>query len=258
MTFGLKNIPGITKYQNPAHGIIKQEAIADSLNYGWNGQNNFKERQEKFLNVNPAGNFYNPADWITNGWRYLWNTGREDKSTPHEEALYYRYLGGKRDMEQLPNTSIRFSRDYDIENNLNTTKEFVAVPKEQKDTIRNKVIPNMSAELKEGKWVQVNDNVRRYRDQRGTGNSLSGFGTFGLRNNNNSGIYDFVDTYDFPSWVPIPDRNEGYELEIRDTIWTKDAKPELYKEEKGYLPYNATPLQKWSYEYIKQLIRKQK
>lgn len=82
-----------------------------------------------------------------------------------------------------------------------------------------------------------NDNVFFHKDQRGTGNTLSGLGKFGLRNNNNSGIYDVVDTYDFPSGVPIPDRNKGYELEIRDTVWTKDAKLGLYRKEKGPQPY---------------------
>lgn len=251
---------GIIKYQNPSSGIrrLSQEAIADSLNYGWEGQNNFKVRQSRYTNVDPTGNFYSPSDWMSNWWRTLWNSSRDNKGTTHEEALYLRYLGGKRDATQLPQTPIRFSRDYDIVDNEYPNKEYVGLPKEQKDAIRDNVVPNMQSELKEGVWVQVKDDVRRSRDQRGTGNALSGMGKFGLRNNNNSGIFDIVDTYDYPSWIPIPDRNKGYELEIRDTIWTKGAKPELYKVEKGYLPYNANPLQKWAKREVDQLIEQYK
>lgn len=251
---------GVVKYQEPAQGIQKlsQEAIADSLNYGWEGQNNFSERQSRYLNVDPTGNFYSLSDWASNGWRTMWSLDRANRGTPHEEALYFRYLGGKRDATQLPQTPIRFSRDYDITDNVYPNKEYTGLPKEQKDAIRNKVIPNMRSELKEGVWAQVKDDVRRNKDQRGTGDALSGMGKFGLRNNNNSGIFDVVDTYDYPSWVPIPDRNKGYELEIRDTIWTKDARPELYKVENGYLPYNANPLQKWAKKEIDQLIKRSK
>lgn len=251
---------GIIKYQNPSSGIqrLSQKAIADSLNYGWEGQDNFNKRQSRYANVDPTGNFYSPGDWISNGWRTLWDSSRDNKGTPHEEALYLRYLGGKRDATQLPQTSIRFSRDYDITDNAYPNKEYVGLPKEQKDAIRDNVVTNMQSELKEGVWAQVKDNVRRGRDQRGTGNALSGLGKFGLRNNNNSGIFDIADTYDYPSWIPIPDRNKGYELEIRDTIWTKDAKPELYKVENGYLPYNASPLQKWAKKEVDQLIRRYK
>lgn len=251
---------GVIKYQEPSSGIqrLSQKAIADSLNYGWEGQDNFNKRQSRYTNVDPTGNFYSPGDWISNGWRTLWDSSRDNKGTPHEEALYLRYLGGKRDAAQLPQTLIRFSRDYDITDNAYPNKEYVGLPKEQKDAIRDNVVTNMQSELKEGVWAQVKDNVRRSRDQRGTGNALSGLGKFGLRNNNNSGIFDIADTYDYPSWIPIPDRNKGYELEIRDTIWTKDAKPELYKVEKGYLPYNANPLQKWAKKEVDKLIRRYK
>lgn len=75
-------------------------------------------------------------------------------------------------------------------------------------------------------------------DQRGTENVLSGLGKFGLRNNNNFGIYDVVDIYDFPCHIPVLDRNKGYELEIRNTIWTKDTKPKLNKQGRGYYLYN--------------------
>lgn len=223
-------------------GIVKsQEQIANTVDYGWEGQNNRDERSWKFSTVNPGHSFFNPFHWAGDGWRYMMHSPREEFSTPHEEAMYERYMGGKRNMEHLPFTSIRFSRDYNENNQVNKTKEYVAVPKEQKDAVREQVIPNMKDKLKPGEWVQVKDNVRRSRDVRGTGNRLSAYGKFGLRNNNNSGIYDMVDTYDFPDWVPIPDRNKGYELEVRDTIWTKDAKPELYKVENSFYPYNKQP-----------------
>lgn len=210
----------------------------DTIGYGWDGQNNAFKRTLQYASVHPGSNFHNPFHWISNGFRYLTGISRSGKSNEHEEALWRRYLGGKKDKSQLPDTKVRFSRDFDKDNKVNSTKEYVGLPKEQKDAIRNKVIPNMGSDLKEGKWIGVKDNPWLSTDQRGTGNSLSGLGKFGLRNNNNSGIYDVVDTYDFPSHIPVPTRNKGYELEIRDTIWTKDAKPELYKQEKGYYPYN--------------------
>lgn len=214
---------------------------ADSLNYGWEGRDNFLERSDKFHSVNPGSSFNSPVDWAINGLRYLFGIQREDFSTKHEEALWFRYLGGRRDKSQLPDTKVRFSRDFDENNQLNKTKEYVGLPREQKDAIRDKVISNMKEDLTPGKWVPVKDNINRSTDQRGVGNVLSGLGKFGLRNNNGSGIYDIVDTYDFPGYIPVPDRNKGYELEIRDTVWTKDAKPELYRKENGYHPYTHNP-----------------
>lgn len=209
----------------------------DSIHYGWDGQDNKTERGIRFASVNPSSGFYNVKDWIVNGFRVAFGIQWGDLGTPHEEALWFRYLGGGKNKAQLPDTKVRFSRDYGEDGKVHPHKEYVGLPAEQKAAIRDKVIPNMKDKLVEGKWVVSNDNVLFHKDQRGTGNTLSGLGKFGLRNNNNSGIYDVVDTYDFPSGVPIPDRNKGYELEIRDTVWTKDAKPGLYRKEKGPQPY---------------------
>lgn len=238
---------------------VNKKQEVNSLNYGWEGRDNLNTRQARYSNLNPAWNFYSPSNWIQGGWNTMFNIDRKDKkSTPHEEALYSRYLGGKRDLEQLPHTPVRFSRDYDYDDTPFTNKEYTGMPKQQKEAIRNHVIPNMNSDLVPGQWTLVKDNPVTSRHQKGAGNALSGFGKFGLRNNNNSGIYDFADTYDFPSYIPVPDRNKGYELEIRDTIWTKDAKPELYKAEKGFLPYNPSPLQKWEYNEVNKLIRKKR
>lgn len=212
----------------------------DSVNYGWEGRDNKTDRAIQFMSINPGSGFSNVGDWIKNGVRYAFGIQREEFSNKHEESLWFRYLGGRKDKSQLPDTKIRFSRDFDENNKVNKTKEYVGLPKEQKDAIRDKIIPNMGDKLTPGKWVGVKDNVKRSSDQRGADNTLSGLGKFGLRNNNGSGIYDVVDTYDFPSHIPIPDRNEGYELEIRDTIWTKEAKPELYKKETGFHPYTES------------------
>lgn len=211
----------------------------NDIGYGWYGRDNEKERVEKFRSVNPGNNFYNPGDWLSNGFRYIFGVKRDDYSTPHEEALYKRYLGGERDYNYLPKTNIRFSKDYDINDRPFIQKEYTGLPKEQKDVIRNEVIKNIKDKLKSGKWTVIDDNIFRSKDQRGTGNKLSGLGKFGIRNNNDSGVYDVVDTYDFPSWIPIPDRNKGQELEIRDTIHVGNVNPDLYKTEKGYLPYNS-------------------
>ena len=50
---------------------------------------------------------------------------------------------------------------------------------------------------------------------------------------NGSGIYEVGDKYDFPWYVPIPNRADGHELMIRDTIWSDRAKPELYIQRKA-------------------------
>lgn len=246
----------IIKYQNPPHGIARRDAFE--------GQDNKAQRQRLYRTVNPADGF-GLGSKASNGWRYMWNIQREEFGTPHDEALWKGYLNLERDSTQLPPTNIRFSRDYDVTGKPIKTKEYVGLPKQQKDAIRNKVIPRVRYKTPAGKWTQVYENpLKQFFDHpietvihKGDvvdTPDLSGLANFGLRNNNDSGIYDVADTYDFYTKPNqnggrsfIPNRNKGYELEIRDTIWTKDAKPELYKVESGYLPYNADALTKKVY-----------
>ena len=246
----------IIKYQNPPHGIARRDAFE--------GQDNKAQRQRLYRTVNPADGF-GLGSKASNGWRYMWNIQREEFGTPHDEALWKGYLNLERDSTQLPPTNIRFSRDYDVTGKPIKTKEYVGLPKQQKDAIRNKVIPRVRYKTPAGKWAQVYENpLKQFFDHpietvihKGDvvdTPDLSGLANFGLRNNNDSGIYDVADTYDFYTKPNqnggrsfIPNRNKGYELEIRDTIWTKDAKPELYKVESGYLPYNADALTKKVY-----------
>lgn len=246
----------IIKYQEPAHGIARRDAFE--------GQDNKAQRQRLYRTVNPADGF-GLGSKASNGWRYMWNIQREEFGTPHDEALWKGYLNLEKDSTQLPPTNIRFSRDYDVTGKPIKTKEYVGLPKQQKDAIRNKVIPRVRYKTPAGKWAQVYENpLKQFFDHpietvihKGDvvdTPDLSGLANFGLRNNNDSGIYDVADTYDFYTKPNqnggrsfIPNRNKGYELEIRDTIWTKDAKPELYKVESGYLPYNADALTKKVY-----------
>lgn len=259
---------GIIKYQEPANGIQRRDAFE--------GQDNKAQRERLYRTVNPADGF-NLGSKASNGWRYMWNSQRDEYGTSHDEALWKGYLDIGRDSTLLPPTNVRFSRDYDITSKPFTTKEYVGLPKQQKDAIRDKIIPRVGYKTPAGKWAQIYENpLKQFFDHpietmihKGDAvdtPDLSGLANFGLRNNNNSGIFDVADTYDFYTKPNqnggrsfIPNRNKGYELEIRDTIWTKDAKPELYKVENGYLPYNTDALTKKVYnDWLKAYNQKNK
>ena len=205
----------------------------------WTGQDNEKRRERLYRTVNPGSNFFSLTDWINNGILYLVNDKNSNRlkheefsSNPEEEEMFKSYLSDKPIYEVLPKTDVRLAKDVNPDGTYNTNKQYVGLSKRQKDSIRDNLIENylgspadfISSQKGKNGWKVIDD--RRYGD-----GYLSMLGKFSIRENNNSGIYEIMDTYDFPSWIPIPDRNKGHELVIRDTIWTKDAKPELYIDE---------------------------
>lgn len=149
-----------------------------------------------------------------------------------DEARWAAYLGLPYDKEYAPDTKIRFEHDKDYPD-----RQYQGVSKRAKNEIRKEVIPEAKRIKDEyGKeWIQVldergifgNDSTIYHPRETYTGD----LGKFGIREVGNSGIYEIGDKYDFPSWVPVPDRNEGTELMIRDTIWSDRANPKLYNKE---------------------------
>lgn len=205
----------------------------------WTGQDNEKRRERLYRTVNPGSNFYSIPDWINNGILYLVNDKNSNRlkheefsSNPEEEEMFKSYLSDKPIYKVLPKTDVRLAKDVNPDGTYNTNKQYVGLSKRQKDSIRDNLIEDylgspadfISSQKGKNGWKVIDD--RRYGD-----GYLSMLGKFSIRENNNSGIYEIMDTYDFPSWIPIPDRNKGHELVIRDTVWTKDAKPELYIDE---------------------------
>lgn len=205
----------------------------------WSGQDNEKRRERLYRTINPGSNFFSLTDWINNGVLYLVNDKNSNRlnhedfsSNPEEEEMFKSYLSDEPIYKVLPKTDVRLAKDVNPDGTYNTNKQYVGLSKRQKDSIRDNLIEDylgspadfISSQKGKNGWKVIND--RRYGD-----GYLSMLGKFSIRENNNSGIYEIMDTYDFPSWIPIPDRNKGHELVIRDTVWTKDAKPELYIDE---------------------------
>lgn len=205
----------------------------------WSGQDNEKRRERLYRTINPGSNFFSLTDWINNGVLYLVNDKNSNRlnhedfsSNPEEEEMFKSYLSDEPIYKILPKTDVRLAKDVNPDGTYNTNKQYVGLSKRQKDSIRDNLIEDylgspadfVSSQKGKNGWKVIDD--RRYGD-----GYLSMLGKFSIRENNNSGIYEIMDTYDFPIWIPIPDRNKGHELVIRDTVWTKDAKPELYIDE---------------------------
>lgn len=140
-------------------------------------------------------------------------------STQDDRDMWAAYLGFE---NNLPTNNVRFTGDRNKDN-----KTYVGLSQETKDFIRSAI---ESGDLKvnnDGSWTQVKEfgvdypNSKKYH--------ASHLENYAIRQNNNSGIYDVFDTYDFPGYIPISDRKKGQELEVRDTIWTNKANPQIYK-----------------------------
>lgn len=140
-------------------------------------------------------------------------------STQDDRDMWAAYLGFE---NNLPTNNIRFTGDRNKDN-----KTYVGLSQKTKDFIRSAI---ESGDLKvnnDGSWTQVKEfgadypNSKKYH--------ASHLENYAIRQNHNSGIYDIFDTYDFPGYIPISDRKKGQELEVRDTIWTNKANPQIYK-----------------------------
>lgn len=194
-----------------------------------------EDRQKYYRDINPALGF-GITDFIGAA---LTRSGLAKRTTApkEDENRWKAYLGLPYDEQYAPNSNIRFEGDEKYPN-----RQYQGLSNDAKQEIREKIIPKVeqiSGRLPKDKWIQVTDEPQRdivrtdvlHHDRQ---NHLGDLGKFGIRENNNSGIYEVGDKYDFPWYVPIPDRVNGTELMIRDTIWSDKADPSKYVKYKIY------------------------
>lgn len=189
-----------------------------------------ESREDMYNGINPSADF-GIGSFLSQGIGYLGGF-RTGEGMNEDEARWAAYLGLPYNKEYAPDTKIRFEHDKDYPD-----RQYQGVSKRAKNEIREEVIPEAKRiKDKYGKeWIQVldergifgNDSTIYHPRETYTGD----LGKFGIREVGNSGIYEIGDKYDFPSWVPVPDRNEGTELMVRDTIWSDRANPKLYNQE---------------------------
>lgn len=193
--------------------------------------NSLEYRESLYKGVNPSADF----DPISLGTQLVGYLGgfRTGQGMPEDEARWAAYLGLPYDKTYAPDSKIRFEGDEKYPD-----RQYQGLSKRAKEEVREEIIPK-ARRIKNKynkEWIQVLDtkpnseynDATIYHDRQ---NYLGDLGKFGIREVGNSGIYEVGDKYDFPSWVPVPDRNEGTELMVRDTIWSDRANPKLYEEE---------------------------
>ena len=187
------------------------------------------ERQIYFDRINPAAGF-GFGDFISQGMNYYFPEGERQKAPKEDEARWAAYLGLPYDKTYAPDTKIRFAHDKDYPN-----RQYQGLSRDAKNEIREEIIPTLQKSYSKlgDKWIQITDKkptdiIRNDEMYYPRQNHIGDLGKFGIREINGSGIYEVGDKYDFPWYVPVPDRADGYELMIRDTIWSDKAKPELY------------------------------
>lgn len=187
-----------------------------------------QDRQYLYDKINPALGF-GIFDFLGAALTYS-NIANRTKAPDEDENRWKAYLGLPYDKEYAPDTNIRFKGDEKYPD-----RQYQGLSKYAKDEIRDllPLVRQASNHLPKGKWIQVSDekqgDIRRSDIIEHTRqNHLGDLGKFGIRENNDSGIYEIGDKYDFPWYVPVPDRAKGTELMIRDTIWSDRANPEKY------------------------------
>ena len=190
-----------------------------------------ESREALYKGINPSADF-DPLSIATQTVGYLGGF-RTGYGMPEDEARWAAYLGLPYDKTYAPDTKIRFEGDENYPN-----RQYQGLSKRAKDEVRKKIIPQ-AKRIKDKynkEWVQVLDTKpdSEYNDAtiyHSRQNYLGDLGKFGIREVGESGIYEVGDKYDFPALIPIPDRNEGTELMVRDTIWSDRANPKLYNKE---------------------------
>ena len=192
------------------------------------------ERQIYFDRINPAAGF-GFGDFVAQGMNYYFPEGERQKAPKEDEARWAAYLGLSYDKKYAPDTKIRFAHDKDYPN-----RQYQGLSKDAKKEIREEIIPTLQKSYSKlgDKWIQITDEkptdiIRNDEMYYPRQNHIGDLGKFGIREVNGSGIYEVGDKYDFPWYVPIPNRADGHELMIRDTIWSDRAKPELYIQRKA-------------------------
>lgn len=193
--------------------------------------NSLASREALYKGVNPSADF-DPISIATQTIGYLGGF-RTGQGMPEDEARWAAYLGLPYDKTYAPDSKIRFEGDENYPD-----RQYQGLSKRAKEEVRKDIIPN-ARRIKNKynkEWIQVLDtkpnseynDATIYHDRQ---NHLGDLGKFGIREVGNSGIYEVGDKYDFPALIPIPNRNEGTELMVRDTIWSDRANPKLYNQE---------------------------
>ena len=221
-----RNIYGNRTELNKKH----DEIIAKKKAYGWKNAmrtpiHNARQAAEQ---INPAWGFHDiiPALWS----RFVSPTNMKG-ATPDDKAFWKRHIGFERDLESMPIIGIRFSGDYNKDGSLRLPEaEYTGLSKQAKDFIRTGIENEKLIPKRNGVWTQIHESGLNPGTTRFNPYSkyTSHLGDYSIRQNNDSGIYDIVDTYDFPRLYPVFNRQDGKQIEIRDTIHTKNAIPELY------------------------------
>lgn len=238
----LENPDSIQAGQKLVIPIFRDREIAATEDYGKGYGKRDKERLQTAINpllgigfdeyVNQASRylFYEPYDVEP----YL---SEEPQPNADDIALWERHIGFPRDTEQMPLTNIRFMGDYEEDGSPKfPNAEYTGVSQETKDGIRNAIESGVLKMDTTRNWTQVYDDNSKRRNKRNNVNpeyegyyqNTTHLGNYGIRENGNSGIYDIFDTYDFKGHLFIPDRENGHQIEVRDTIHGPNAQPQLY------------------------------
>ena len=137
----------------------------------------------------------------------------------------------------MPITGIRFFGDYNSDGSYRLPNaEYTGIPNYAKRAISRGITEGSIDVDPTGEWTQVEENAFVHPKE------LTQYKNFSIRENNDSGIYDVFDTYDFPDewWFPNLNRPNGKQIEVRDTIWGPNAIPELYNP--SYTKQNISPV----------------
>ena len=197
--------------------------IAKTKNYGWDNENDRGKFDKGYLSKNVSATLgFDPFSFALNGISFITNGGageKENGETEKNQAWFNRHLGYDRSFTNMPLSTVKFTGDYNEDGSLKyPNAEYTGLSQNSKNIIRSAI--------RDGKITPKSD----WSNATENGGLVNQLGSFAIRENNNSGIYDIFDTYDFDRGVQkiIPDRNKGYEIEVRDTVHGYNAKPELY------------------------------
>ena len=204
-----------TKQQDKRIGQTPLYGLQDGRTAGgWNSA-------QLYLNVSPQDRI-SPDVAVADGIQYVFDGRDRSYSSKGDEALWKRHLGGTRDMEQMPVRGIRFTGDLESKRDK---AEYTGIPDYAKQAILNEIQNGHIEVDPNGAWTQRTESMfNNHKD-------LTQYANFSIRENNDSGIYDVFDTYDFPIerwYVPNINRYPNKQIEVRDTIHGPNAISELY------------------------------
>lgn len=199
--------------------------IANKQKYGTNNiQKNYQlNRLQMSIDPGVAISFGDALkQWIN---YHTYNT-EKPKATAADQAFFNRQLGMPRDYNYMPLTNVRFSGDLNNDGSLKwPDKEYTGIDNSAKRQILQRIL---DGNLKPSNKWQIAEEGSRLRGPNSNTSATSQLKDFSYRENGNSGIYDIFDTYDFNSYANVLNRDPGKEIEVRDTIWGPNAKPEFY------------------------------